>query len=114
MNTLSRISWGLRGGGFSRLGLKTGKTEDEAAPLVLEAVDLGINFIDTAAAYGTEGIHRPIPMAASSPPGKSWFAIAAAPATRIAILNTVARRRFGSSQSIATKRKAATRMIAEA
>ena len=43
-------------GGFSRLGLKAGKTEDEAARLVLEAVDLGINFIDTAAAYGTEGV----------------------------------------------------------
>jgi aryl-alcohol dehydrogenase-like predicted oxidoreductase len=47
---------GLGGGGFSRLGLKTGKTEGEAARLVLEAVDLGINFIDTAAAYGTEGV----------------------------------------------------------
>ena len=47
---------GLGAGGFSRLGLKTGKTQDEAARLVLEAVDLGINFIDTAAAYGTEGV----------------------------------------------------------
>jgi aryl-alcohol dehydrogenase-like predicted oxidoreductase len=47
---------GLGAGGFSRLGLNTGKTEDEAARLVLEAVDLGINFIDTAAAYGTEGV----------------------------------------------------------
>ena len=47
---------GLGAGGFSRLGLKTGKTEDEAARLVLEAVDLGINLIDTAAAYGTEGV----------------------------------------------------------
>jgi aryl-alcohol dehydrogenase-like predicted oxidoreductase len=45
---------GLGAGGFSRLGLKAGKTEDEAARLVLEAVDLGVNFIDTAAAYGTE------------------------------------------------------------
>jgi aryl-alcohol dehydrogenase-like predicted oxidoreductase len=47
---------GLGGGGFSRLGLKTGKSEYEAARLVLEAVDLGINFIDTAAAYDTEGV----------------------------------------------------------
>jgi L-galactose dehydrogenase len=47
---------GLGGGGLSRLGLKTGKSEYEAARLVLEAVDLGINFIDTAAAYGTEGV----------------------------------------------------------
>jgi aryl-alcohol dehydrogenase-like predicted oxidoreductase len=47
---------GLGAGGFSRLGLKAGQTEDEAARLVLEAVDLGINFIDTAATYGTEGV----------------------------------------------------------
>jgi aryl-alcohol dehydrogenase-like predicted oxidoreductase len=47
---------GLGTGGFSRMGLKTGKTEDEAARLVLDAVDLGINFIDTAPAYGTEGV----------------------------------------------------------
>jgi aryl-alcohol dehydrogenase-like predicted oxidoreductase len=47
---------GLGTGGFSRMGLKTGKTEDEAARLILEAVDLGINFIDTAPAYGTEGV----------------------------------------------------------
>ena len=47
---------GLGTGGFSRMGLKTGKTEDEAAHLILEAVDLGINFIDTAPTYGTEGV----------------------------------------------------------
>ena len=47
---------GLGTGGFSRMGLKTGKTEEEAARLVLEATDLGINFIDTAPAYGTEGV----------------------------------------------------------
>jgi aryl-alcohol dehydrogenase-like predicted oxidoreductase len=47
---------GLGCGGFSRLGLATGKTEDQAADLVLEAVDLGINFLDTAPAYGTEAI----------------------------------------------------------
>ena len=47
---------GLGTGGFSRLGLKSGKTEDESARLIHEAVGLGINFIDTAASYGTEGI----------------------------------------------------------
>jgi L-galactose dehydrogenase len=47
---------GLGTGGFSMMGLKTGKTEDEAARLILEAVDLGINFIDTAPPYGTEGV----------------------------------------------------------
>ena len=45
---------GLGCGGFSRLGIPAGKTEDEAARLMLDAVDLGINFIDTAPAYGTE------------------------------------------------------------
>ena len=47
---------GLGTGGFSRLGLKSGKTEDEAAQLIHEARDLGINFIDTAQSYGTEGV----------------------------------------------------------
>lgn len=47
---------GLGCGGFSRLGIATGKTEDQAADLVLEAVDLGINLLDTAPAYGTEAI----------------------------------------------------------
>jgi len=47
---------GLGTGGFSRLGLKAGKTEDEAARLIHEAVAFGINFIDTAANYGTEGV----------------------------------------------------------
>jgi aryl-alcohol dehydrogenase-like predicted oxidoreductase len=47
---------GLGTGGFSRLGLKAGKSEDEAARLIHEAVALGVNFIDTAASYGTEGV----------------------------------------------------------
>ncbi len=47
---------GLGCGGFSRLGLKAGKSEDEAAGLIHQAVDLGINFIDTAPSYGTEGV----------------------------------------------------------
>src|SRR6266481_936359 len=47
---------GLGTGGFSRLGLRAGKTEDEAARLILEAVGLGITFIDTAPSYGTEGV----------------------------------------------------------
>jgi aryl-alcohol dehydrogenase-like predicted oxidoreductase len=47
---------GLGTGGFSRMGLKTGKSEDESARLVLKAVELGVNFIDTAPAYGTEGV----------------------------------------------------------
>jgi len=56
-NTGLRVSVaGLGTGGFSRLGLKSGKTEDEAARLIHEAVGLGINFIDTATSYGTEGV----------------------------------------------------------
>jgi aryl-alcohol dehydrogenase-like predicted oxidoreductase len=47
---------GLGAGGFSRLGLKSGKSEDESARLIHEAVELGVNFIDTAPAYGTEGV----------------------------------------------------------
>jgi aryl-alcohol dehydrogenase-like predicted oxidoreductase len=47
---------GLGCGGFSRLGMPAGKSEDEAARLVRDAVDLGINGIDTAPAYGTEAV----------------------------------------------------------
>jgi aryl-alcohol dehydrogenase-like predicted oxidoreductase len=47
---------GLGTGGFSRLGLRSGKSEDEAARLIHEAVGLGVNFIDTAPSYGTEGV----------------------------------------------------------
>jgi aryl-alcohol dehydrogenase-like predicted oxidoreductase len=47
---------GLGTGGFSRLGLRTGKSEDEAARLIQEAVGLGVNVIDTAPSYGTEAV----------------------------------------------------------
>jgi aryl-alcohol dehydrogenase-like predicted oxidoreductase len=47
---------GLGCGGFSRLGLGTGKSEAAAIALVREALDLGVNFFDTAAAYGTEAV----------------------------------------------------------
>ena len=47
---------GLGCGGFSRLGLGTGKTEAQAVALVREALDLGVNVLDTAAAYSTEGV----------------------------------------------------------
>jgi aryl-alcohol dehydrogenase-like predicted oxidoreductase len=56
-NTGLRVSVaGLGTGGFSRLGLKTGKSEQESARLIHAAVGLGITFIDTAPAYGTEGV----------------------------------------------------------
>jgi aryl-alcohol dehydrogenase-like predicted oxidoreductase len=47
---------GLGSGGFSRLGLKSGKSEDEVVRLIHEAVGLGVNFIDTAPSYGTEAV----------------------------------------------------------
>jgi aryl-alcohol dehydrogenase-like predicted oxidoreductase len=46
---------GLGCGGFSRLGLSHGKTEAEAADIVRTALDLGVNYIDTAEAYESEG-----------------------------------------------------------
>ncbi len=45
---------GLGCGGHSRLGLAHGATAGEAARLVQVALDLGISFVDTAQAYGTE------------------------------------------------------------
>ncbi|HEU0160250.1 MAG TPA: aldo/keto reductase [Hyphomicrobiaceae bacterium] len=45
---------GLGCGGNSRLGLGTGLSEGQSVALVREALDLGVNLLDTAAAYGTE------------------------------------------------------------
>ncbi len=47
---------GLGCGGFSRLGLGTGRSEAEAVALVHQAFDLGVNLFDTAAVYGTEAV----------------------------------------------------------
>ena len=47
---------GLGCGGFSRLGLGTGKSEADAIAIIREAMDLGVNLFDTAAAYGTEPV----------------------------------------------------------
>lgn len=47
---------GLGGGGHSRLGQRTGASEHESAALVRRALALGVTFIDTAEAYGTESI----------------------------------------------------------
>jgi aryl-alcohol dehydrogenase-like predicted oxidoreductase len=47
---------GLGCGGFSRLGLGTGRSEADAIALVHEALDLGVNLFDTAAVYGTEAV----------------------------------------------------------
>lgn len=45
---------GLGCGGSSKLGLGTGHDETHAVGIVQRALDLGVNFIDTAQYYGTE------------------------------------------------------------
>ncbi len=45
---------GLGCGGASRLGMARGASIDEAARIVRRAIELGVSFIDTAEAYGTE------------------------------------------------------------
>ena len=50
--TVSRM--GLGCGGHSRLGMARGASAEEASKIVREALELGVNFVDTAEAYGTE------------------------------------------------------------
>ena len=45
---------GLGCGGNSKAGLGTGAGEDGAVALIRAAIDLGVNFLDTASGYGTE------------------------------------------------------------
>ena len=45
---------GLGTGGFSRIGI--GVSEDHAVGIIRQAMDLGVNLIDTAAVYGTEHV----------------------------------------------------------
>ena len=47
---------GLGCGGHSRLGQTYGNSTEESVAVVKAALDMGINFIDTAMAYGTEKI----------------------------------------------------------
>ena len=47
---------GLGCGGGSRLGQGQDKSEAHSVGLVHQALDLGVNFLDTAASYGTEAI----------------------------------------------------------
>ena len=47
---------GLGCGGNSRIGLGSGLGESQAVALVKEALDLGVNLLDTAASYGTEEV----------------------------------------------------------
>jgi L-galactose dehydrogenase len=45
---------GLGSGGHSRLGQRTGESRAHSVAIVRRALELGINFIDTAEVYGTE------------------------------------------------------------
>ncbi len=45
---------GLGCGGNSRIGIGKGKTWAESVALVRQALELGVNVLDTAASYGTE------------------------------------------------------------
>ena len=47
---------GLGCGGPSRIGQKQDKSEADSIRVVREALDAGINILDTAEAYGTESI----------------------------------------------------------
>lgn len=47
---------GIGTGGNSRLGIKTGRTIEQSIAILHEAIDLGINFIDTAENYGSDQI----------------------------------------------------------
>ena len=47
---------GLGCGGHSRLGQTYGNSLEQSVAVVKAAIDIGINFIDTATAYGTEKI----------------------------------------------------------
>jgi aryl-alcohol dehydrogenase-like predicted oxidoreductase len=47
---------GLGCGGPSRVGQSTGKSESEQVAIIRQALDAGVNFIDTAEAYRTEEV----------------------------------------------------------
>jgi L-galactose dehydrogenase len=47
---------GLGCGGPSRLGMRDNKSQRECVALVRQALDLGVNLLDTAEVYGTEEI----------------------------------------------------------
>jgi aryl-alcohol dehydrogenase-like predicted oxidoreductase len=47
---------GLGCGGFSKLGLGSGQSAEHAVSIIRQALDLGVNLLDTAAVYGTEDV----------------------------------------------------------
>ncbi len=59
MRTLGRTGLkvsvaGLGCGGPSRLGTSSGASDEQAADIVRLAIDMGVNYLDTAESYGTE------------------------------------------------------------
>jgi aryl-alcohol dehydrogenase-like predicted oxidoreductase len=58
---------GLGCGGHSRLGMSQNKGEENAIGVVRRALELGVNFIDTAEAYGTEEVVGKALRAAGTP-----------------------------------------------
>ncbi len=53
---LSVSRMGLRCGGPSRLGLAQNKGTENVIAVIHKALDLGVNFVDTAEAYGNEDV----------------------------------------------------------
>ena len=53
---LSVSTAGIGTGGASRLGLSNGGTEEQAIAVIHRALDLGINYFDTAEGYHTEDV----------------------------------------------------------
>lgn len=47
---------GLGCGGNSKVGQGKGQSDDESVKLIRQAMDLGVNFFDTARVYGTERV----------------------------------------------------------
>lgn len=47
---------GLGCGGNSKVGQGKGQNDDQSVALIRRAMDLGVNFFDTARGYGTEGV----------------------------------------------------------
>jgi len=47
---------GIGCGGPSRLGQRSGKPDTESIAVIRQAIDSGVNFLDTAEGYGTEEI----------------------------------------------------------
>jgi aryl-alcohol dehydrogenase-like predicted oxidoreductase len=84
---------GLGCGGHSRLGISQNLGEENAVAVVRRALEIGVNFIDTAEAYGTEPVV-----------GK---AITAVPRSEVVISTKVSTRQDGALRTAGQLRDAA-------